>query len=195
MIEDHELNSWREQWVGVAETGIDVHRIHRKIRHQQVRFVVENVLAGVVFLGGLILALVVKRQESQIGTGWAAGVCALMVLELGYRLWLQRGTWRANTQSTHAFVELWRKRIMAKLRMILVGRYVALGWLVFCALLTAANWRSIGPEYKLHPAEWVVPLVGSVLLVPVIFGWTAWFRRHKLRELEEVNKILGEIDD
>jgi hypothetical protein len=195
MIEDRELNTWREQWVGVAGPAIDVRQIHRKIRHQQVRFVVENVLAVVVCLGGLIFALVVKGQESHIGTGWAAGVCVLMVLELGYRLWLQRGTWRANTQSTHAFVELWQRRITAKLRMILVSRYVALGWLLFCALLTAVNWRTIGPEYKVHPAEWLVPLAGSVLLVPVIFGWTAWFRRRKLRELEEVNRILGEVED
>ena len=72
MIEDPELNSWREQWVGIAEPVIDVRQIHRKIRHQQLRFVVENVLAVVVFIGGLILAFVVRRQEARLGTGWAA---------------------------------------------------------------------------------------------------------------------------
>ena len=63
--------------------------------------------------------------------------------------------------------------------------------MISCAALVAANWKTIEPNIK----EWEEVLVASVLMQPVIGFWAAWLRRRKLVELDEVKKILEEIND
>jgi hypothetical protein len=71
---------------------------------------------------------------------------------------------------------------------------VSVGWLIFCAVLTAANWTTIGQDVRAHPKDWEVLLVACVLMQPVIWYWAAWLRRRKLAELNEVRKTLDELD-
>jgi hypothetical protein len=67
---------------------------------------------------------------------------------------------------------------------------VSLGWIIFCAALTAANWATIGQDVKAHPKVWVVLLVACVLMqYPVIWYGAAWLRRRKLAELNEVKRF------
>ena len=47
---------------------------------------------------------------------------------------------------------------------------------------------------RAHPKDWVELLVACVLMQPVIWYWAAWLRRRKLAELNEVKKILDEMD-
>jgi hypothetical protein len=193
MIEDIELDRWREQWSGVAEGLPELRQIQRKIKRQNLRFVLDNLLAAVAFVGGLIFAVFVSQKRGLLGTGWAAGICAFLFVSMGLRLWAQRGTWRAETQSSRAFVELWQRRVIARIRSLRMAIYAAPGWIAFCALLTVANWKTIGPHFKAHPAEWLAPLAVNFSLLPVIFLCVAWYRRQKLAELNEVNKILDEM--
>jgi hypothetical protein len=192
MIEDRELDTWREQWGSVAEP---LPEMQRKIKRQNLRFVFSNLLAAIGFVGGLIFAVLVWHEQSRLGTGWAVGVCILMFVCAGYRVWAQRGTWRPETQSTRAFVELWHRRVVARIRLLRMASYIVPAWIVFCALLTVVNWTTIGPDFKAHPAEWLAPLVASFLVLPVIFFWSAWYRRRKLAELDQVEKILSEMKD
>jgi hypothetical protein len=193
-MEDFELNSWREQWGRIATPAPDLHQlVRRKLRQQQVRFIAENLAAVVALIGGLAFALVLRHRTSELGTGWATGVFVLMFLLAVSRMWLQRGTWRADSESTLDFVELWQKRVAARLRMLRLSTYTSPGWLVFCALLTVANWSIIGPQVKAHPVEWLIPLVLSAFMVPLIFFWIAWFRRRKEAELREITEILRQM--
>jgi hypothetical protein len=62
-------------------------------------------------------------------------------------------------------------------------------------VLTAANWATIGLDVKAHPKAWVALLVVCVLMqYPVIRYGAGWLRRRKLAELNEVEKILDEMD-
>ena len=165
MIEDRELDGWREQWNGIAEPPAEFERkIRQRIRRQDRRFVLGNLLTVIAFLGLLTFALFMRRQSSWMGTGWATGICILVFVSVGYRVWVLRGTWRPQTQSTRAFLDLWRTRVEARIRLLRISVYVSLGWIIFCAVLTAANWATIGQDVKAHPKAWVVVLVVCVLM-------------------------------
>jgi len=196
MIEDRELDTWREQWSSVAEPPADFQRnVHQKIKRQDRRFVLGNFLTVIAFLGILIFALYMRHQSSWMGTGWATGICVLVFVAAGCRVWALRRTWRPETQSTRAFVELWHKRVTARIRLLRISIYLSLGWIIFCAVLTAANWGTIRQDVRALPKDWIALLVVCVLMQPVLLWYgVAWFRRRKLAELSEVEKILDEID-
>jgi len=194
MIEDQELDTWREQWGGVAEPLPDLRQIQRKIKRQQMSFVLENLLAAVGFVASLISLMFVRQDPAPLGTGWVNSVCVLLFVAAGYSLWAKRGTWRAETQSIRASVELWQRRVSAKIRALRVASYATPGLIVFAALLLVANWATIGPELKAHPAKLALFML-NVLMLPAVFFWLAWCRRRKLAELKEVNEILDEINE
>lgn len=194
MIEDQELDAWREQWSRVAAPLPELRQIQRKIKRQQLSFVLDNLLAAIGFVASLIVMVFVRQDRSLLATGWVDGVFVLLFVAAGYSLWAKRGTWRADTQSTRTSVELWQRRVSAKIRALRVASYAAPGLIVFSALLLVANWATIGPELKAHPAKRALLMV-NVLMLPAVFSWLAWYRRRKLAELNEVNKILGEMKD
>jgi Na+/melibiose symporter-like transporter len=194
-MEDRELDIWREQWSSAVEPPAEFQRkVQQRIKRQDRRFVLGNLLTVVAFLGILIFALFMRHQSNWMGTGWATGICVLVLVSAGCRVWVLRRTWRPQTQSTRAFVELWHKRVAARIRLLRISIYLSLGWIVFCAALTAANWTTIGQDVRAHPKDWVEVLVACVLMQPVIGYWAAWLRRRKLAELNEVKKILDEMD-
>jgi hypothetical protein len=196
MTEDRELNTWREQWSGVAKPPAEFRRkIQQRIKRQDRRFLLGNVLTGVVFLGILIFGLYMKRQSSSMGTGWATGICVLVFGSVGFRLWVLRRAWRPQTQSTRAFAELWHKRVVARIRLLRISIYVSVGWIIFCAVLTVANWATIGQDVRAHPKDWVELLVACVLMQPVLWYSARWIRRRKLAELNEVKTVLDEMDE
>ena len=195
MTEDRELDAWREQWSSIAEPAAEFQRqVQQRIKRQDRRFVLGNLLTVIAFLGILIFALFMRQQSSWMGTGWATGICVLVFVSAGYRVWVLRGTWRPETQTTRAFVELWHKRVAARIRLLRISMYVSVGWIIFCAALTAANWTTIGQDVRAHPKDWAELLVACVLMQPVIWYWAAWLRRRKLAELNEVRKILADMD-
>ena len=196
MIEDRELENWREQWSSVATPSPEFRRkIQQTIRREDRRFVLGNVLTAIAFAGMLIFAAILPHQASWLGRGWATGICVLVVVSIGFRLWVMRGTWYPETQSTRAFVELWYRRVEARIRLLRISVFVSLGWLVFCAVLMVVNGKMIGPDIKARPTDWLIVLVASVLMQPVIWSWVVWLRRRKLAELDKVKKILDEMGE
>jgi hypothetical protein len=194
MIEDRELDAWRAQWSSVAEPPADFQRsVHRQIKRQDRRYVLGNFLTVIAFLGILIFALYMRYQSSWMGTGWATGLCVLVLVSAGVRMRVLRRTWRPETQSTRAFVELWHKRVAARIRLLGFSIYLSAGWIIFCGVLTAANWGTIGQDVRAHPKDWIALLVVCVLMQPVLWFGAAWLRRRKLTELNEVTKILDEM--
>ena len=195
MIEDRELAAWREQWSSVAEPPADFQRkIQQRIKREDRRFVLGNLLTVIAFLGILIFAVYMRHQASWMGTGWATGICVLVFVSAGVRIWVLRRTWRPETQSTRAFVELWYKRVAARIRLLRISTYLSIGWLIFCAALMAVNWSIIGQDVRAHPKGWVALLVACVLMQPAVLWYgAAWLRRRKLAELNEVTKILDEM--
>jgi hypothetical protein len=194
MMKDHELNAWREQWGGLAEPVPELRQIQRKIKRQQLSFVLETLLAAIAFVASFIFLMFVRQDRTLLATGWVDAVCLLLFVAAAYGLWAKRGTWRADTQSTRASVELWQRRVSAKIRGLRVASYATPGLIVFAALLLVANWANIGPELKAHPAKRVL-LTVNVLLLPAVFFWLGWYRRRNLAELNEINKILDEMRD
>jgi len=192
-VEDHELETWREQWRSMSTASP---AIHRKIKRQNFWFVVSNLVAVVGAMGALIFAAWAVRQEpSRLRIAWAIGILVLVFVCAGYRLWSQRGTWRPETQSTRAFVELWQKRVMSKLRVVRIAFYLIPGWVVFCAILAATNWSVCGPDMRAHPTDWLETLAIIVAMLTASFLWLAWYRRWKLRELAEAKRMLDEMRD
>ncbi len=193
---DRELDTWREQWSSVAEPPAEFeHKVQQRIKRQERCFVLGNLLSAIAFFGLLIFAVLMRHQSTWMGTGWSTGICVLVFVAVAFRIWFSRGTWRPQTQSTRAFVELWHKRVTARIRLLRISVYLTLGWIIFCAALTAANWATIGQDVKAHPKVWVVLLVVCTLMqYPVIWYWVAWLRRRKLAELNEVTKIMNEMD-
>ena len=195
MTVDRELDTWREQWNSIPGPPAEFQRkVQQRIKREDRYFLLGNLLTGIAFLGMLIFAVYLRHQTSSMGPGWATGLCVLVFVSAGYRVWVLRGTWRPQTQSTRAFVELWHKRVAARIRLLRISRFASVGWIIFCAVLTAANWRTIGQGVRAHPKDWEELLVACVLIQPVIWYWAAWLRRRKLAELNEVRKTLDELD-
>jgi hypothetical protein len=193
---DRELDTWREQWSSVADPPAEFQRkVQQRIKRQERRFVLGSLLSVIAFLVLLIFAVFMRHQSTWMGPNWSTGICVLAFVAAAFRIWFSRGTWWPQTQSTRAFVELWHKRITARIRLLRISIYLSLGWIIFCAALTAANWATIGQDVKAHPKAWVVLLVVCVLMqYPVIRYWVDWLRRRKLAELNEVTKIMNEMD-
>jgi hypothetical protein len=193
---DRELDTWREQWSSVADPPAEFQRkVQQRIKRHERRFVLGNLLSVIAFLVLLIFAVFMRHQSTWMGPNWSTGICVLAFVAAAFRIWFSRGTWWPQTQSTRAFVELWHKRITARIRLLRISIYLSLGWIIFCAALTAANWATIGQDVKAHPKAWVVLLVVCVLMqYPVIRYWVDWLRRRKLAELNEVTKIMNEMD-
>jgi Na+/melibiose symporter-like transporter len=197
MIEDRELDGWREQWSGVAEPPAEFQcKVKERIKREERRFVLGNLLTVIAFLGMLTFAAFVRHRSTWMGTGWSTGICVLVFVAAGCRVWVLRRLWRPQTQSTRAFVELWHKRVTARIRLLRISVYLSLGWIIFCAVLTAANWATIGQDVRAHPNQWVALLVVCTLMqYPVLWYGAVWLRRRKLAELNEVKKILDEMDE
>jgi Na+/melibiose symporter-like transporter len=191
MTEDHELDHWREQWSSVAGPSPEfLRQVQERIKLQDRRFLIGNLLTVAVLVGMLIFAGYLGHQVSWLGKGWATGVCILVFVSVACRLWILRRTWRTETRTTRAFVELWRRRVLARLRLLRTAIYMSLGWIICCAALTVANWATIRLDVMVHPREWLGLMVASILMLPVLWFGATRLRRRKVAELHEVTRLL-----
>ena len=195
MTENRELDLWREQWSGVARPSPEFQRqVQKRIKVQNRRFWLGNLLAVAGVVGMLILAVYqLSHQASRLEKGRATGLCVLVFVAVTCRLWFLRGTWRAETQSIRAFVELWHRRVLSQVRRLQISIYLAIGWIVFCAALAAANWATIRPELMVHPTAYLAMMLVIVLMLRVIWFGAMWLRRRKVAELNEVTRLLEEM--
>jgi uncharacterized membrane protein len=194
MTEDHELDLWREQWSSVARPSPEFQRqVQKRIKVQNRRFWLGNLLAVTGVVGMLIFAVYLNHQTSRLEKGRSTGLCVLVLVAVACRLWFMRGTWRAETQSVRAFVELWHRRVLSQIRRLQVSIYLAIGWLVFCAALAVANWAAIRLEFMAHPTAYLAMMLVIVVMLRVIWLGAMWFRRRKVAELNKVAKLLEEM--
>jgi hypothetical protein len=192
MTEDRELDLWREQWSDVARPSPEFKRqVQKRIKVQDRRFWLGNLLAVAALVGMLIIAVYqLSHQASRFEKGQATGVCVLLLVSVTCRLLISRGTWRAETQSIRAFLELWHRRVLARIRGLQIAIYIAIGWIVFAAALAAANWATMKLEVMAHPAACLLLIVIVVLMLRVIWFGAMWLRRRKVAELNEVTRLL-----
>src|ERR1700735_5924951 len=188
MTNDRELDTWRDQWSSVAEPPAEFQRkVQERIKRQERRFVLGNLVTAIAFLGLLIFAVFMRHQATWMGTGWATGICVLVFVSAVARTWTLRRTWRPESQATRAFVELWHKRVAARIRLLRISIYLSIGWLIFCAVLMAANWSIIGQDVGAHPKQWIALLILCVLMQPMLLWYgVRWLRRRKFGALNEV---------
>ncbi len=193
---DRELDVWREQWSGVARPSPEFLRhVQERIKVQDRRFWLGNLLAVAGVVGMLILAVYqFSYQASRLEKGRATGLCVLEFVAVTCRLWFMRGTWRAETQSIRAFVELWHRRVLSQIRRLQISIYLAIGWLVFCAALAAANWATIRLELMAHPTAYLAIMLVMVLILRMIWFGAMWLRRRKVAELNKVTRLLEEME-
>ena len=196
MTEDRELDLWRQQWSRVAQPSPEFKRqVQKRIKVQNRRFWLGSLLALAASAGTLILAFYqLTHHTSRLEKGQATGVFVLLFVAVVCRLWFMRGTWRAETQSIRASVELWHRRVLAQIRGVQIGIYIAIGWLAFCGALAAANWATIRLELMAHPTAYFAMIVVIALMLPLIWFGAMWFRRHKVAELNEVTRLLEEME-
>lgn len=64
MREDRELDNWRQQWSSLAQPLPD---IRQKIKRQNVRFVLSNLLAAVAFVAAMICAILIEQMHPTPG--------------------------------------------------------------------------------------------------------------------------------
>jgi hypothetical protein len=196
MTEDHELDVWREQWSGVARPSPEFKRqVQKRIKVQHRRFWLANLLAVAALVGMLIFNVYqFSHQPSRLEKGQAIGGCVLLFVAVTCRLWIMRGTWRAEMQSIRAFLELWHRRVLAQIRGLQISIYLSIGWLVFCAALAAANWATVKLVVMAHPAACLVMMVVIVVMLRVIWFGVMWLRRRTVAQLNEVTRLLEEME-
>jgi hypothetical protein len=193
---DRELDLWREQWSSVAQPSAEFQRqVQERIKAQDRRFWLGNLLAGAALAGMLVFGVYeFTHYTSALEKGAATGVFVLLFVSVVCRLWFMRGTWRAETQSIHAFVELWQRRVQSYNRRLQIGIYIAIGWLVFCVALAAFNWATIKLDVRAYPAACFILMVIIAVTLPLIWLWVMWLRRRKAAELNEVTKLLEDME-
>lgn len=194
MTQDRELDLWREQWTSVARPSPEFQsRVQKRIKVQNRCFWLGNLLAVAGVVGMLILASQLSHQASRLEKGRATGLCVLLFVAVTTRLWFLRGTWRAETQSIRAFLELWHRRVLSQIRRLQISVYLAIGWIVFCAALAAANWATIRVELMAHTNAYLAMMLVIVLMLRVIWFGVMWLRRRQAAELNEVTRLLKEM--
>lgn len=195
MTNDRELELWRQHWSNVAPPSPEFMRqVQEKIRVQNRRFWLGNLLTVPGVAGMLIFAVYLSHQASRVEKGQATGVCVLAFVAVICRLWFLRGTWRAETQSIRAFVELWQRRVLSQIRRLQISIYVAIGWIVFLAALAAANWATIRTNLVAHPLACLALALIIAVMLPVIRFCVLWLRRRQIAELHEVTRLLEEME-
>jgi len=196
MSKDRELDGWRERWSGVAEPRAAFKsELERRIKRHERRILLDNVVAAVALLGTVIGAWYVAQQSSWLGNGWATGICGLMFVSGASRIWVLRRSWRPQTRSTREFLEFRLRRVRARIWLLRNSGYLALGWIICCIALTAANWSSISRDLLTHPKDWLGALLACLIVIPFIGYWVLWMRRRTLVELSEIELILEDMGE
>lgn len=91
-------------------------------------------------------------------------------------------------------MELWRRRVLTRIRGLPIAIYRAIGWLGFGAVLVASNWATIRLAATLHPIAGLVLMVLIVIMLEVIWFGAMWILRRYVAELEKVTRLTEEIE-
>lgn len=178
---------WREQEPSQASALQLRQRVARQTRLMWLAAAIE---------GSLVLALVPF-------TWWYAGdapslgrivlLASMWVINLGilaFSISNRRGSWQAESESVAACVELWSRRVRARVR---AARFVRMAVLVQAAIVVLLVWFDAGPAVSLARLRSAATL--AMVIVVAYLAWAAWYERRALAELAEVAAARRALDE
>ena len=120
---------------------------------------------------------------------WTLGLTAM-----GFGLWNRRGTWRAEEQTTRAFVELSHKRCVHRLRGVRFAWWLLSAEVSFFVPWIA--WVVSSRQEKLAQGPGIYftsyGLLAALVLAAAIV--LLWYRRRTTREMEEVEDLRRDLE-
>lgn len=191
------MDDWREDAPTAAPAGLpkeERRRIRRKVRLRSYGLIL---MAAFEILGSLavlvFLALELPERHRPVDLVGFAGMVVFLAAALAFTTWNRRGMWWPAAESTRTFVELSAERCRRRLRTLrfcpwLLGAEVAflIPWSVW-AFLSQAEPAPLG--------QWLAVFAWFALWVVALPAGLAWYRRRTLRELDEWEELLRNLDD
>lgn len=178
---------WREQAPSEASASQVRQRVSRQTRLMWLTAAIE---------GSLVLALVPF-------TWWYAGdapslgrialLVSMWIINLGFLAFSiinRRGSWQAESESVAAWVELWSRRVRARVR---AARFVRLAVMVQAALVVLLVWFDADPAVSLARLRSAATL--AMVIVVAYLAWAAWYERRALAELADVASARRALDE
>lgn len=191
MNADAELIAWRRQWQSRAEPPrvADLKaRVMRETRHLKFWLAIP-VLVTLGIGGGVLYRARESNDQGSLDTAIQTWIFIAVVWTIS--LWLARGTWRPDANTTAAFVDLGIRRCRSYLMAVPIAAilYLAqLSWL----LVQAIHVRGV-------PAA--VILTSSAMILtgwfggPVLTAFLWWFYRRKRKELEYLLDVKRQLSE
>jgi hypothetical protein len=190
---DVELESWRRQWLGVAQGVADAHAAER-LRQRVVREtrwlkigLIFPILVTVV-IGGAVVARALRTGQVVDVVLAAEGWIFIAVVWVGC-LWIARGTWRPLAGTTAAFVDLSIRRREANLRGATFGACLYVVQLVSIVLVIVFATPVEVVDVLRSPRVIVVGWVG----IPSVLTALYFFRRRERANLERLRELEREL--
>jgi hypothetical protein len=186
---DDELLAWRADWQAEAgPTPEALAAIRRRVRRQSRGMAL--LLAGELLLATGALVLLIRfavRHPDPMDVATMAGLCLLTLWATACSLWLRRGLWKPETETTAAFLALSVNRSRRRLRGLRAAWWLLAGEI---ALFVPWIWYSVSTTGSLAAAYGFLLLV--VATTAAILLWIGRWTRRQLRSLEAMREGLGE---
>jgi len=157
---DDELLAWRTDWQAeTAPTPEVLEAICRRVRRQSRGMAL--LLAGELLLAAGALVFLIRfalRHPDPVDVATMAGLCLLTLWATACSLWLRRGLWKPETETTAAFLALSVGRARRRLRSLRASWWLLGGEV---ALFIPWIWHSLTSEVHRRPEPWPPPTASS----------------------------------
>lgn len=186
----NEENDWgelRELWREESETDLQtLHELPRRVRRQTLRMFVWSVLEGVLTLGlAWVVLRVALRNPDPPTLAWAVAIGIFFIVALTFTFYNRKGIWRASAETTRAFLDLRAERARRKLQTVRFSRWLLAAEVVF--LIPWTIWdASVSSQ---TPARYALMGGLTAVLVIAALGWSIWYRKCALEELERLEQL------
>jgi hypothetical protein len=193
MSVDAELDRWRRQWQGGAESAVQAEAadaLRRRVLRDTRRIwlgLIAPILVTVGIGGWIALRALRSGQTADVVLA-VEGWLFIVVVWVG-SLWIGRGTWRPFADTTAAFIEISIRRCEANLRGVSFGAYLYVLQLSLIVLLMVFT-SPLGLVAVLTSPSMI--LIGWLGL-PFFFAWMFWFRRRQRARLENLRELRCEL--
>lgn len=176
---DVELEQWREQWQAGAAIPLDLRaKVERQSRWMRIGLAADLLVTLVI--GGSTLAWAVRSPQPDILL-LAAATWVFLAAAWAFTLSVHRDNWRPAAEDTTTFLELSVRRCRGRLAAVWFGAGLYICEIAFC--LGWLTYREPGHHLNLlsNKLIWLVTVAFFVALF--------WYRRRKLRELENLEQM------
>lgn len=143
---------------------------------------------------GLLFSLAVFSRWYLTGGAIPSKVALLVILWTvtiaiaGFAIWNRHGSWRADSETTEAYLDLTERRARAKVR---VARFIRAVTGVQAALAVALVWANVAASGA--PSASRVLLAGflAAFAAASYCAWSVWYERRAREEIAEVAAARG----